>query len=120
MFLKLFLWFTPKRCCSSVIISPNFLNFTLSWINACVPIIKSILLDENDNRIYFKNDSGFEWHKKFDDRGNCIYYKDKKMEEIREYDENNNMIHYKNSNGADTYYDYDSEGRIIKTRKAED
>ena len=35
-------WFTPKRCCSSMIASESFLKLTLSWISACVPTTRSI------------------------------------------------------------------------------
>ena len=42
LFLKVFLWLTPNLCCSSVITSPKFLNFTSSCIKLCVPISKSI------------------------------------------------------------------------------
>ena len=35
-------WFTPKRCCSSMMAKPKFLNSTSSWIKAWVPITMSI------------------------------------------------------------------------------
>ena len=35
-------WRTPKRCSSSMMTSPRFLNLTSAWISLCVPITRSM------------------------------------------------------------------------------
>jgi len=53
--------------------------------------------------------------KKYDERGNEIYYKDLiGVEEWKEYDENNNLIHYTNSKGFECRYD--DKGKVIYIR----
>ena len=42
LFCSIFLWTTPKRCCSSITFTPSFLKTTFSSINAWVPIRMSM------------------------------------------------------------------------------
>ena len=60
--------------------------------------------DENNNRIYYKRDTGIKG----------IYYKS-----WHKYDEKNNIIHYKNSNGYKNWYKYDKNGKITDITEKE-
>ena len=58
--------------------------------------------------------------KKYDKKGNCVYYKGSNGSEYwMEYDENNNLIHYKNSIGFEQWYKYDENDKRIKITQQE-
>lgn len=50
----------------------------------------------------------YKWIKKYDDKGNLIYFKDRLGEKIYKYDENNRMIYFKfESFGIEYFYEYE-------------
>ena len=58
--------------------------------------------DKNNNLIYYKNSTGFEYWKEFDKNNNLIHSKNSYGSEYwKEYDKNNNLIHYKNINNIE-------------------
>ena len=56
--------------------------------------------------------------KKYDERGNEIYYKYPDGYTVwKEYDENNNLIYYKNSFGNEYWYKWENDEQIEITQK---
>src|SRR5258705_49269 len=45
-------WRTPKRCSSSMITNPRFLNFTSFWISLCVPMTMSSAPAASPSRVF--------------------------------------------------------------------
>ena len=51
--------------------------------------------------------------KKYDERGNEIYFKRDRYEVCKEYNENNKLIHRKDSNGYEEWWEYNEKGNLI-------
>ena len=76
--------------------------------------------DKNNNLIYHKYSSGYEYWYKYDDNNNKIHYKNNDGSEYwMEYDENNNLIHYKDFSGYERWYKYDKNNKRIKITQQE-
>ena len=80
----------------------------------------NITLDKNNNnKIHFKNSSGYEYWQKFDKNNNKIHFKNSSGHEYwQKFDKNNNKIHYKNSSGYEEWYEYDKNNNLIHTKNS--
>ena len=60
--------------------------------------------DENGNKIYYKENNGYERWNEYDSNGNEIHYKDSRgFEYWKEYDANGGMIHRKDNEGEEWF-----------------
>ena len=69
--------------------------------------------DERGNCIYYKNSVGREYWRKFDKNNNCVYYKNFIDERWYKYDENNKLIYCKISDGREVWYKQDRNNKNI-------
>jgi len=75
--------------------------------------------DKKGNEIHFRHSNGYEYWREYDKKGNEIHYRNSDgYEQWSEYDENGNTIHYRNSKGYEVWKEYDEKGNVIHYRNS--
>ena len=69
--------------------------------------------DKKGNIIYYKGSKGYEVWNEYDTNGKLIHHKSNIFEYWYEYDSNGNMIHSLDNHGYEDWYEYDSNGNKI-------
>lgn len=77
--------------------------------------------DNKGNKIYYKDSKGDEYWWEYDKNGNNIHYKGSNngLEEWSEFDEKNNMIYWKDFDGQEYWYKFDENNEEIDITEQE-
>ncbi len=76
--------------------------------------------DDRGNLIYYKNLAGYESWREYDENDNLIYYKGlNDFEEWAIYNKQNKKINSVNYRGAEKWYEYDEKNREIHYKNSE-
>ena len=76
--------------------------------------------DKRGNLIYYRNSDTYESWAEFDDNNNELSFKNSNNYGYWcKYDENNNLIHYKNTYGFEFWYKYDENNKQIDITEKE-